>query len=67
MEVPGIDPGILTCKVRVLPIRLYPLLEYTKNDFNVNGNFTSLFPVLILFTDIIAKTITHTYTSKANR
>lgn len=47
MEAPGIEPGLLTCKVKVLPTRLYPL-RISKYDLNVHGFFTSLLPTLVL-------------------
>ena len=37
MEVLGLDPKITTCKIAVLPIKLYPPLAYEKKKRILNN------------------------------
>jgi hypothetical protein len=38
MEISGVDPELTICKIAVLPIKLYPLVnkeKYPKKDLNL--------------------------------
>jgi hypothetical protein len=37
LEVSGYDPEITTCKIVVLPIKLYPLLIYLYKEISEKG------------------------------